>query len=48
MLVHSTKHNNNYVFVVVDKFFNMVILAPYKKSIMVKSTKLVFEHVWVC
>jgi hypothetical protein len=43
-----TKHGNKCVFVVVDQFSKMTILAPYKKSMTVKVTfKLFFEHVWV-
>jgi hypothetical protein len=44
----STKHENDYVFVVVDVLSKMTILAPWKKSITTESTtKLFFEHVWV-
>jgi hypothetical protein len=44
----STKHGNDCVFVVVDRFSNMVVSAPCKKSITIKATtKLFFEHVWV-
>lgn len=44
----SNKHGNNCVFVVVDKFSKMAIIAAYKKNITVKSTaKLFFEQVWV-
>ena len=31
--IHSTKHDNDYVFVVVDKFYKMAILAACKKSV---------------
>lgn len=44
----STKHGNECVFVVVEKFSKMVILAAYMKSITVEATaKLFFEQVWV-
>jgi hypothetical protein len=44
----STKHGNDCVFVVVDRFSKMEILAPCKKSITVEATtKLFFTHVWV-
>jgi hypothetical protein len=44
----STKHGNNCVFVVVDWFSKMAILAPCKKSITTEATaKLFFECVWV-
>jgi hypothetical protein len=44
----STKHGNDCVFMVVDRFSKMVVLAPCKKSITVKATsKLLFTHVWV-
>ena len=44
----STKHGNDYVFVVVDCFSKMVILIACKKSISAEATgKLFFEHVWV-
>ena len=44
----STKHGNDYVFVVVDRFSNMAIMASYKKNITAEATaKLFFEQVWV-
>jgi hypothetical protein len=44
----STKHGNDCVFVVVDQFSKMVVLAPCKKSITTEATtNLFFEHVWV-
>ena len=44
----STKHRNDYVFVVVDKISKMAILVTYKKSITKKdTTRLLFEQVWV-
>jgi hypothetical protein len=40
----STKQGNDYVFVVVDRFSKMVIMAACKKSITVEATaKLFFE-----
>ena len=44
----STKHGNDCVFVVVDRFSKMAILIAYKKSISIEATtKLFFEHVRV-
>ena len=44
----STKHGNDYVFMVVDRFSKMEILTPFKKSITVEATaKIFFECVWV-
>ena len=44
----STKHENDYVFVVVDRFSNMAIMAACKNNIIAKATaKLFFERVWV-
>jgi hypothetical protein len=44
----STKHGNDCVFVVVDRFSKMAILTACKKNIMDEATtKLLFEHVWV-
>ena len=44
----STKHGNDYVFVVVDRFSKMVILKACKKNIMAKAmAKLFFDRVWV-
>lgn len=44
----STKHGNDYVFVVIDKFSKMVILPFCKKSIKTEvGAKLFFEWVWV-
>jgi len=43
-----TKHGNNCVFVVVDQFSKMAILAPCKKCIIEEIiAKLLFECVWV-
>ena len=40
----STKHGNDCVFVVVDRFLKMAIMAAYKKNITVEATaKLFFE-----
>ena len=42
----STKHGNDCVFVVIDRFSNVGIMAAYKKNIIEKATaKLLFE--WV-
>jgi hypothetical protein len=44
----STKQGNDCVFVVVDCFSKMAILAAWKKSIIIEVTaKLFFERVWV-
>jgi hypothetical protein len=44
----STKHENDCVFVVVDRFSKMAILTACKKNVtMAKTTKLFFERVWV-
>jgi len=44
----STKHGNDCVFVVVNRFSKMAIMAAYKKNITAKATaKLFFERVWV-
>ena len=44
----STKHGNDCIFMVVDRFSKMAILAAYKKSITTEATgKLFFEWVWV-
>ena len=44
----STKHDNDCVFVVVDRFSKMAIMAAYKKNITIEATaKLFFEQVWV-
>ena len=44
----STKHGNDCVFVVVDRFSKMAIMAAYKKNITAEATaKLFFERVWV-
>ena len=40
----STKHGNNYMFVVIERFSKIVILAACKKSITVEATtKILFE-----
>ena len=44
----STKHINDYVFVVVNIFSKMAIMATCKKNIIAEATaKLLFERVWV-
>jgi hypothetical protein len=44
----STNRGNDYIFVVVDRFSKMTIMAACKKSITVEATaKLLFEKVWV-
>jgi hypothetical protein len=44
----STKKENDFVFVVVDRFSKMAILTTCKKSIaVVDTTKIFFELVWV-
>jgi hypothetical protein len=44
----STKHENDYVFEIVDRFSKMAILTTYKKNITTEATtKLFFEHVCV-
>jgi len=44
----STKHGNDCVFVVVDMFSKMAIMAVCKKNITAEATaKLFFERVWV-
>jgi len=44
----STKHGDDYVFVVVDRFLKMTIMVAYKKNIIAEATaKLFFEQVWV-
>jgi hypothetical protein len=44
----STKRGNDCVFVVVDHFSKMTIIAVYKKNITVEATtKIFFERVWV-
>lgn len=44
----STKHGNDCVFVVMDKFSKMAILAACKESITTEdTTKIFFEIVWV-
>jgi IS30 family transposase len=43
-----TKHDNDCVFVVVDQFSKMTIIAACKKNITSADTaKLFFEQVWV-
>jgi hypothetical protein len=40
----STKHKNDCVFVVVDRFSKMAVLIAYKKNVTVEdTTKLFFE-----
>jgi hypothetical protein len=44
----STKHGNDCVFVVVDRFSKMSIMIACKKNITIEATaKLFFERVWV-
>jgi hypothetical protein len=44
----STKHDNHYVFVVVDRFSKMAIITACKKSFTTtNTTKIFFEWVWV-
>ena len=44
----STKHGNDCVFVVVDRFSKMAIMTACKKNIMAEAMpKLFFERVWV-
>jgi hypothetical protein len=44
----STKHGHDFVFVVVDRFSKMDILAPCKNTITTKAiASLLLEHVWV-
>jgi len=43
-----TKHGNDCVFMVVNRFLKMAIMAACKKNITVEATaKLLFEQVWV-
>ena len=44
----TTKHGNDCVFVVVDRFSKMAILTACKKTITIEATaKLFFEWVWI-
>jgi hypothetical protein len=44
----STKHGNDCIFVVIDRFSKMAIMAAWKKNITAEATtKLFFERVWV-
>jgi hypothetical protein len=44
----STNRGNDYVFVVLDRFSKMEIMATYKKNVTAEATaKLFFERVWV-
>ena len=44
----STKHGNDYVFMVIDRFSKMAIMAACKKNITAEAiAKLFFEIVWV-
>ena len=46
--LRSTKHGNQCVFVVVDRFSKMAIMVAYKKNITEEAiAKLFFEQVWV-
>ena len=44
----TTKHGNDCIFVVVDRFSKMTILTACKKTITTEATaKLFFERVWI-
>ena len=44
----STKHENEWIFVVVNKFSKMAIITACKKSTIAEANaKLFFERVWV-
>jgi hypothetical protein len=44
----TTKHENDYAFVVVDQFSKMAIIKTCKKTItMVDTAKIFFERFWV-
>lgn len=44
----STKHDNDFVFMVINKFSKMAILAAYKNSITIEAiAKLLFEWLWL-
>ena len=44
----TTKHGDDCIFVVVDRFSKMAILTSYKKTIIAKATaKLFFEWLWI-
>ena len=43
-----SRRQHDYIYVVVDRFSNMCILMPCKKTITVEqTTELYFQHVWV-
>jgi hypothetical protein len=42
LVLPTTKRENDYVFVVVDHFSKMMILAACKKSITIKATAKIF------
>ena len=47
-ILPSTKHGNDYMFVVIDILSKMSILIAWKKRIFGESTaKLFFKNVWV-
>ena len=47
-ILPSTNHDNDCMFVVVDRFSKMAIMAACKNNITVEATtKLFFERVWV-
>ena len=47
-ILPSTKHGNHCVFMVVNRFSKMEVLTPCKKTIIAKTTTILFfEHVWV-
>jgi len=44
----STKHENDFIFMVLNKFSKMAIMEAYKKSATAKmTTNPLFEQVWV-
>ena len=46
--IHSTKHGNEYVFMVVDRLLKTTIMVACKKNITAEATaKIFFERVWV-
>ena len=44
----STKHDNDYVFMIVDKFSKMAIMVACKNNIIAEATaNIFFERLWV-